>query len=125
MRKLCVLWICVICFAFIGCKTEYIEIAPRPTFKQVFTFSGGVSEDAKNMIEAIYNKMSDEELVDLKYNYFSAIPVFGYPNNIFNPRDIIEYRGNAIHIRGEPDDFEKKFLAALDRYKDDDLNKLY
>ena len=116
----------------IRCKYDYSEnyyiidtVAPRPAFEQIFAFFT-LDDTAIEQIRIIYNSMSDEELVDLKYNYYSAIPVFGVPNNSFNPQNTIQYRGNAIYIRGtvDPDDFERLFLEAVDAYKKDDLNKL-
>jgi len=102
-----------------------IEVAPRPTFEQVFVFYT-VEAQIKDEVEIIYEAMTDEELVDLKYNYFSPIPVFGIKNNVFNPQDTIQYSGNAIYIRGTPgaDNFESLFLAALEAYKNDILNKI-
>ena len=116
----------------IGCKYDYSEnyyiidtVAPRPAFEQVFAFFT-LDEAAIEQIRTIYNSMTDEELVDLKYNYYSAIPVFGVTNNNFNPQNTIQYRGNAIYIRGtvNPDNFERLFLAAVDAYKKDALNQL-
>jgi hypothetical protein len=72
--------------------------------------------------------MTDEELVDLKYNYYSAIPIFWYSNNAYNPQNTIEYKGNAIHIRGyvdEIDEFNTLFMTALAGYKNDNLNQLW
>jgi len=70
--------------------------------------------------------MTEEELLDLKYNYYSAIPVFQIKNNEHNPQDTIQYIGNAIYIRGtvEENNFSKLFRTALDGYKNDDTNKL-
>jgi len=119
-------------FTFAGCKSEIEyrivikEIAPRPTFEQIFTFFS-VDDESKNRIRSIYNAMTVEELVDLKYNYYSAIPVFWTKNNVYNPQDTIEYKGNAIYIRGRVEDinnFNSLFRAALEGYKNNNLNQL-
>ena len=118
-----------LCLAFIGCKYEYNYITnnmtPRPAFHQVFAFFT-VDDSTKDLIKAIYETMTDEELIDLKYNYYSPIPVFWHPNNQFNPQNTIRYQGNAIYIRGtvEHDNFETLFKAAIEAYKNDVLNKL-
>jgi hypothetical protein len=120
------------CLVFAGCKFEIEhrevvkKIAPRPTFEQTFTFFS-VDDETKNRIRMIYNTMTTEELVDLKYNYYSAIPIFWTKNNSYNPQDIIEYKGNAIYIRGRVEDtdiFNELFKAALEGYKNDNLNQL-
>jgi hypothetical protein len=137
------------CVSVVGCKheieyrTEYrdvikevevekevvveVEVAPRPTFNQIFSFNR-VDDRTRNRIKNIYDTMADEELVDLKYNYYSAIPIFWYPNNAYNPQNTIEYKGNAIHIRGyveETDEFNTLFMTALTGYKNDNLNQLW
>jgi len=119
----------VFSFIIIGCKhdTEYIDkqVGPRPTFNQVFAFFT-LDSAYINKIKTIYDAMTDEELVDLKYNYYSAVPVFGLSNNQYNLKNTIYYQGNAIYIRGsvDPDNFEELFMAALEAYKNDALNKL-
>jgi hypothetical protein len=124
--------ILTLCFIFAGCKSEieyrYVikEIATRPTFEQIFTFFS-VDDETKNRIRSIYNAMTIEDIVDLKYNYYSAIPVFWTKNNVYNPQDTIEYKGNAIYIRGRVEDinnFNSLFKAALEGYKNDNLNQL-
>ena len=124
----------ILCSVFAGCKHEveyrYVywerEITTRPAFEQIFTFFS-VDDVSKNRIKTIYNAMTTAELVDLKYNYYSAIPVFWTKNNLYNPQDTIEYQGNAIYIRGVVEDiniFIGLFKDALQGYKNDNLNKL-
>ena len=129
---MCEKWIGVLifCFVFVGCKHEieyrYVikQTGPRPTFNQVFVFFT-VDDAMQNKIEMIYETMTDEELVDLKYNYYSPIPVFGYANNSYNPQNTIYYSGNVIIIRGSDlDDSERLFKTALESWKNDDLNKI-
>jgi len=116
---------------FTGCKPEieykYItkEGASRPAFYQVFAFFT-VDDETIDWVKMIYDKMTDEELVDLKYNYYSPVPIFGVSNNAYNPQNTIEYKGNAIYIRGSVDanNFEGLFRAALGAYKNDIVNQL-
>ena len=133
MKAKWIIGLFILCFVFVGCKHEIeyryrdviIETAPRPTFNQVFEFFT-VDDLMKNKIKMIYETMTDDELVDLKYNYYSPIPIFGYSNNAWNPQNTIYYSGNVIIIRGsiDPDDFERLFKTALESWKNDELNKI-
>jgi PBP1b-binding outer membrane lipoprotein LpoB len=121
--------IVVLALMVVGCKYEYNyyneKKTPQPTFNQIFAFFT-VDDLSKNEIKAIHESMADEELIDLKYNYYSPVPVFGIRNNEYNPRDTIYYKGNVINIRGTPaaNAFAGLFMIALEDYKNDDLNKL-
>ena len=120
--------IIIFCFKISGCKYEYDNVTyklPRPQFEQVFSLFS-VDDVTKDKIKNIYDKMTTEELIYLKYNYYSAIPVFYYSNNYWNPQDTIYYQGNSIIIRGSvaSNDFENLFKTALKAYKNDDTNKL-
>gem|GEM_PF-5479248 len=125
------LFLVIICFALLGCKKEieyrdkFILTGPRPSFNQTFTFFS-VDDITINKIEIIYQSMTDWYLLDLKYNYYSPVPVFQYPNNSWNPQNTIYYQGNTIIIRGtiETDSFAQLFITALESYKNDETNKI-
>jgi len=102
----------------------FTEVTVRPAFNQVFSFFT-LEEEVIVKIEEAYKDMTDEYLVDLLYNYYTPVPVFGIRNNEWNPQNTIEYRGNALYVRGTVDkeNISSLFYTALENYKKDDLNK--